>query len=272
MTAPPPSRKVIVLSVIGSLVAAFVAAGVPPPPFVPIRPAPDQKPPAPVPPDPPASAPANPLALAARLSSLRARASATPSVPPTAELRGVRAGKTRIGGHFWLARYVNTGAAPIVRPAARVNFMDAQGRSVGEQVGYAQRSYLAPGQETPLLVLASKPPRYARAEVTLVAPQAPRFEAPLLTLKVRESAVGRAALGPALVGTVTNPTNQAVRFAQVQVVGLDKKGELALLGHAYASPYDLAPGKESTFQVPIGTFSIGKVARYTVSAFGRGGP
>ena len=271
MTAPPPSRKVIVLSVIGSLVAAFVAAGVPPPPFVPIRPAPDQKPPAPVPPDPPASAPANPVALAARLSTLQSRASA-PGVPPTAELRGVRAGKTRIGGHFWLARYVNTGAAPIVRPAARVNLMDAHGRSVGEQVGYAQRSYLAPGQETPLLILASKPPRYARAEVTLVAPQAPRFEAPLLTLKVRESAVGRAALGPALVGTVTNPTNQAVRFAQVQVVGLDKKGELALLGHAYASPYDLAPGKESTFQVPIGTFSIGKVARYTVSAFGRGGP
>lgn len=279
MTAPPPSRKVIVLSVIGALVAAIVATGVPPPPFATIRPAPDQKPPAPSLAAEPAAAPASPLGSAPRLSSLPprfsslpGRAPAPPSVPPTAELRGVRAGKTRIGGHFWLLRYVNTGTTPIVRPAARASFQDAQGRSIGEQVGYAQRSYLAPGEETPLLILASKPPRYARAEVTLVPPQAPRYESPLVTLKVRQSAVGRAALGPAVIGTVTNPTSQAVRFAQVQVVGLDKKGELALLGNAYASPFDLAPGKESTFQVPIGTFSIGKVARYTVSAFGRGGP
>lgn len=209
-----------------------------------------------------------------RLATTSPRLTVTPSLPqdeakepPRAELRGVRQGRGTTGSHFWLARYVNTGTTPIARPAARVSLFDAQGHRVGEQKGYAHLHWLNPGEETPILVLVISPPGYARAEAAVVTPEPPRYDRPPLRLLVTESSVQRASLGPAMVGTVRNQTGQVARFIHVQVVGLDAQGELALLSHAYATEHTLAAGRETGFQVPIGSFQVGAAVKYQLEAF-----
>jgi hypothetical protein len=192
---------------------------------------------------------------------------ATPGKPARVELREVRGGRTSIGGLFWLARYANVGDVVVERPAVVVSLFDEAGHRVEEQSGWAPIHRLAPKEETPVLVLISRPPPHARAEIAPRPPQADRgWGGRQLRLEVKEQTYS--AGSNALVGTVRNPTEQAVRFAQIIVVGKDAQGALASYATGSTTRPGLPPAMESGFKVYLSGFQLAPPARFDVLAVG----
>ncbi len=192
--------------------------------------------------------------------------------PPTAALEVTMPGKTSIGGHFWLATYKNTGETAIGRPAIAVSLFDSSGARVGEERGYARRDYLRPGESTTVLALSSKPPKYERAEVTVLDPKAPSFAAAPIDLQVRENSVNNRGHGRSdVVGTIENHTDTPVTFARIMVVGRNEAGDPVAFGESFATTKDLAPGETSGFKVSLGTWVIDDPKTIEVVAFGRPG-
>ncbi len=188
----------------------------------------------------------------------------------SASLGQVTQGTNSTGAIFWLADYVNDGGLPITRPAVIVSLFDESGARVGEQVGHARVSTLAPGARTTVLVLITSPPAYARADVQVRAPTSSRFatavaEANVVEHRTEPSFGNRVQV----VGTVQNDTTTPLRFVSVVVVGRNAAGAPVSFGYAFASTHDLAPGQSSGFQVRLGTFETETPATYDVSASGR---
>ncbi|HRI06373.1 MAG TPA: FxLYD domain-containing protein [Nannocystaceae bacterium] len=187
--------------------------------------------------------------------------------PPKAELEGTERGETSIGGHFWLTTYANVGTVPIGRPSVTVSLFDDGGKRVGEEHGYAEVPVLAPGDRVPVLVLASKPPKYARADVS-VDPQPQGYESPALPLTVREMTVQSGSFRQVeAIGTVVNEGDVPVDFAQVVVTGRDDKGALVSYAHGYTTVTALAPGADSGFNISMGTWELRKATSYEAVAF-----
>jgi hypothetical protein len=204
-------------------------------------------------------------------SSLPPAISAAPQVEPKASLVNSLAGQTRIGGHFWLATYRNDGEVTLRKPAATASLFDEDGKRVGEQRGYSQREELPPGESATILILASKPPKYARAEINIDDPQVHRG-AESIALKVQEHVVNPGAIaGKDVVGTIVNESETAVRFAKVIVVGRNDKGEPVDFAYAYATDKDLGPGESSGFKATLNTWQIAPPKTIEVRAFARPG-
>jgi len=227
------------------------------------------------------SAPSTPSAPAPSAPSPTSPRSTKPKIspavvaappPPSATLEATVPGKTSIGGHFWLATYHNTGTAPIGRPAIVVSLFDGSGARVGEERGYARRDYLRPGESTTVFALARKPPKYERAEVAIVEPQAPSYTAEPIDLQVRDHVVNNRGRGRSdVIGTVENQSDTAVDFVQLLVVGRNDAGDPVAFGKAFATDKDLAPGESSGFKVRLGTWVIEDPKTVEVVAFGRPG-
>ena len=197
-------------------------------------------------------------------------AEAAPPPPPQAELQGTIRGTLSIGGHYWLTNYVNVGAIPIGRPSVGVSLFDEGGKRVGEERGFAEVSVLEPGASVPVLVLASAPPAYARAEIAPVAPEAARYETPDVPVSVREMTVQAGSLGRSeCVGTVVNESGGPVEFTKVLVTGRDAEGALVSFANGYATTTALAAGAESGFKVSIGTWEVRPPVKYEAWALAR---
>ncbi len=197
--------------------------------------------------------------------------SAAPAVVARAELRNVAEGTTMIGGKFWLADYVNVGDAPIERPSVVVSLFDAAGTRVGEQRGFAEREWLAPGASTAILVLVSSPPVYARAEMAAVGPEAAGAIDPqvgLEVLGVTERADG-SSVHRKLTGTVRNGAPHPLRFPQVVAIGRSASGAPVSIANGYAtSSREIPAGGESGFELSVGTFEIERPARWELFGVG----
>ncbi|MEZ4381671.1 MAG: hypothetical protein R3A79_09995 [Nannocystaceae bacterium] len=196
---------------------------------------------------------------------------AEPAAAPKASLVHTLAGQTSIGGHYWLATYRNDGEVTVRKPAAVVSLFDEDDKRVGEQRGYSQREELPPGESTTLLILVSKPPKYARAEINIDTPQVHRG-AESIALTVRDHVVNPGSLaGKDVVGTIVNESETAVRFAKVIVVGRNDAGEPVAFTYAYATTKELAPGESSGFKATLNTWQIAPPTTLEVRAFGRPG-
>ena len=197
-------------------------------------------------------------------------AEAAPPPPPQAELRGTIQGTLSIGGHYWLTTYANVGATAIGRPSVGVSLFDAGGKRVGEEQGFAEVSVLEPGATVPVLVLASAPPAYARAEIAPVAPEAASYETPDVPVSVREMTVQAGGLGRSeCVGTVVNESGGPVEFTKVLVIGRDAEGALVSYAYGYATTTALAAGAESGFKVSLGTWEVRPPVKYEALALAR---
>lgn len=259
--AAPVQRSAVVLILVGVLLAAAAAA------IVLLRSGGGTTSPSPVRGDPvvAVSTPADAAAPAVPFKAVAAEVTAPD--PPKAELEGTRRGETSIGGHFWLTTYVNVGTVPIGRPSVTVSLFDEGGKRVGEERGYAEVPVLAPGDRAPVLVLASKPPKYSRADLS-VDPQPQGYESPALPLTVREMTVQSGSFRQTeAVGTVVNEGDGPVDFAQVVVMGRDAEGALVSYAHGYTTVTALAPGVDSGFKISMGTWELEKATSYEAIAF-----
>lgn len=183
-----------------------------------------------------------------------------------AELRDVRSA-TPHGILVYVARYMNTGETPIVRPSAVLSLFDASGKRVAEQAGYAHVEWLAPGQWCAVSCTIAKPPEYARAELKIAKPRAPEYETQPLPMVLVEWGVDNNGFGTDRVtGTLRNETGKAVRFARIVVTGLDSAGLPVSDSYAFASEDEIAPGAESGFQVLVTSLKVGEPVRYQVQS------
>jgi DNA-directed RNA polymerase subunit RPC12/RpoP len=203
-----------------------------------------------------------------KIEKIEASAAAAAPPPPQATLEGTRHGKTSIGGEFWLTTYVNSGEVAIEGPAAVVSMFDETDRRVGEETGYAVASVLAPGDKVPLMVLAAKPPKYARVEVAPAPPRPRGYSAAPLPMKVREMSVQAGSFGrPEAVGTVVNEGDAAAAFTKVTVIGRSSSGEMVSYASGFATTTSaIAPGEESGFKISMGTWEVEEPATYEAFA------
>ncbi|MBK8265487.1 MAG: hypothetical protein IPK80_29685 [Nannocystis sp.] len=203
-----------------------------------------------------------------KIEKIEASPAAAPPPPPQATLEGTRHGKTSIGGEFWLTTYVNSGEVAIEGPAAVVSMFDETDRRVGEETGYAVASVLAPGDKVPLMVLAAKPPKYARVEVAPAPPRPRGYAAAPLPMKVREMSVQAGSFGRSeAVGTVVNEGEAAAAFTKVTVIGRSSSGEMVSYASGFATTTSaIAPGDESGFKISMGTWEVEAPATYEAFA------
>ncbi|MBE7491603.1 MAG: hypothetical protein HS108_07605 [Planctomycetes bacterium] len=187
--------------------------------------------------------------------------------PPrvAAELRDMRSGM-RHSVMVHVCRYVNTGETVIVRPSVVLSLFDASGKRVLEQAGYASMEWLEPGQWCPVTVSVLNVPEHARAELKLVRPQAPSYEAEPLKITLVEWGVTRQGDTDRITGTVRNDTGKKARFVKIMAYGLDKEGLPVCDSYTFATESELAPGGESGFQVLTTTLRVGEVERYQLVA------
>ena len=188
-----------------------------------------------------------PLAPQARVKSFRKQASGTST--------------------FWLVIYENSGTTTIRDPAARVSLFDATGHRVLEQPGYAKTKQLAPGETTPILVLAMNPPAFTRAEVAVVTPRAPSsYDSLPVPLQIVDFVPRKDNTFTKITGTVKNSSKQPVQFIEVVVTGVDASGEVVSLADGYATERQLAPGATTGFEITSGVFDVAAPTKYRVVA------
>ncbi|MDB4996742.1 MAG: hypothetical protein JWM74_4174 [Myxococcaceae bacterium] len=168
---------------------------------------------------------------------------------------------------FWLVIYENSGTTTIRDPAARVSLFDATGHRVLEQPGYAKTKQLAPGETTPILVLAMSPPAFTRAEVAVVTPRAPSsYDTLPVPLEIVDFVPRKDNTFTKITGTVKNSSKQPVQFIEVVVTGVDASGEVVSLADGYATERQLAPGASTGFEITSGVFDVAPPTKYRVVA------
>jgi hypothetical protein len=221
------------------------------------------------PPPPPRPALIDPIARPTSTGLTPTAGAAERDAPRAPEAR-VKSFRKQVSGTstFWLVIYENSGTTTIRDPSARVSLFDATGRRVLEQPGYAKTKVLAPGETTPILVLAMNPPAFTRAEVAAVTPRAPSSYdgAPPVVLEVVDFVPRKDNTFTKITGTVKNTSKQPVQFIEVVVTGVDGTGEVVSLADGYATERQLAPGASTGFEITSGVFDVATPTKYRVVA------
>jgi hypothetical protein len=253
--APAPSRAPLLMGIAAAIFLVLIGAGVVGA-LVLRRPAPAPRP-----------ITVNPiLPTSTGTTATGTTAERDAPLPPQARVKSFR--KQASGtSTFWLVIYENSGTTTIRDPAARVSLFDAAGHRVLEQPGYAKTKQLAPGETTPILVLAMNPPTFTRAEVGVVTPRAPSsYDTLPVPLEIVDFVPRKDNTFTKITGTVKNPSKQSVQFIEVVVTGVDASGEVVSLADGYATERQLAPGASTGFEITSGVFDVAPPTKYRVVA------
>jgi len=174
-------------------------------------------------------------------------------------------------GALWFFGEVrNDGAGPRERIAVRVNLLDHDGKEVGSKVGYAERSYLAPGEVSPFSVLFSDDdgpiPEFESYAVEVRSAElssSPGFYLRTLAAEEVRAAVG--SFGSHVVsGKLRNSGKEPIAFPQVIITFYDADGKVVGVQNAYAETDGtkaLESGASGRFEVSWQIFS-GQPASY----------
>lgn len=221
------------------------------------------------PPTPPVTPDLPPIEMPSVAAPRVTSAAAEAPEAPKAEVSALHQGETSIGGAFWIVHYENTGTVPIHKPNALVSLFDDAGNRVAEQRSWSKLEALAPGEETPVLVLISEPPDFARAEVTLPKPEPLTRAARQVPLQVSPLST-RADSGFAVkvTGTVTNPHEHGIRFTYLVLTGKNDAGEVIAYADGMPSSHSLDAGGESGFEMRCCTFGSETPSTFEVFAVG----
>lgn len=175
--------------------------------------------------------------------------------PPRAEYRGVSVIPDVIGNVYFAGLYHNSGTVPIRTPSVTVVLFGADGRKLATGKGYAIREALLPGEETPVVVLVSKAPRYARYEVSHTPePPYPSTNKDRPAMTIRRVALARNNYGGwEITGEIVNASRKSVKFVNVVAVVLDAGKKIVGTGTDYIREDTLAPGDYSPFRISAST-------------------
>ncbi|HQP47675.1 MAG TPA: hypothetical protein PKX12_03005 [Spirochaetota bacterium] len=158
-----------------------------------------------------------------------------------------------IGNVYFIGFYKNTGREALNRPKITLVLYSPEGRKVASGYGYAIRSFLLPGESTPVRIIVRTPPRYSRYEV-YDEPKPPysfyrlnRGKAVFENVRIE---AGRFS-GYELQGSVVNKGSSVMRSIQLAAVLKDSGGAITGYGSQFVAAPPLAPGNYAPFRIQI---------------------
>jgi DNA-directed RNA polymerase subunit RPC12/RpoP len=158
-----------------------------------------------------------------------------------------------IGNVYFIGFYKNTGREALNRPKITIILHSPEGRKVASGYGYAVRTFLLPGESTPVRIIVRTPPRYSRYEV-YDEPKPPysfyrlnRGKAVFENVRIE----ARRFSGYELQGSIVNKGGAVMRSIQLAAVLKDGEGAITGYGSQFVAAPPLAPGDYAPFRIQV---------------------
>jgi hypothetical protein len=155
---------------------------------------------------------------------------------------------------YSLGFVVNTSPFVIDKPKIIAVMLDAEGKEVGTDHGYAERDVLAPQERSPVKILVSDPPEHASIRYEVVVREASYIPAQAEGLRIEAVPPRPAKYGDnnwECEGKVHNEGPHSAKFVSVEIQALDGEGKLVGLYTTYADVEVLAPGAAARYSVQV---------------------
>jgi hypothetical protein len=146
---------------------------------------------------------------------------------------------------YALGFVTNTSPFVIDKPKIIAVLLDAQGKEVGTDFGFAERDVLAPDERSPIKILISEPPEHASIRYEVIVRKSSYIPAQAEGLRIEPMPPRPAQFGEnswEIEGKVHNEGTQSAKFVSIEIQALDADGKLVGLGTTYADAEVLAPG------------------------------
>jgi len=191
-----------------------------------------------------------------------------PEVEATAEF--VEHHRKNSGGALWVYGMVKNTSPFLVDKVEVIGvLLDAEGKELGTEHGYANRDVLAPDATSPIVILLKDTPEFTSISWELDVDKASYVPKTVSGLRVEASAPAPNSWGAwEAEGKVHNDGDQPAEFVKVEMQGWSADGKLIGIGDAYAKGDVLKPGQSARFKHVGVQFDV-KPARFEMYVEGR---
>ena len=174
------------------------------------------------------------------------------------------------GGALWVYGMVKNTSPFLVDKVEVIGvLMDADGKELGTEHGYANRDVLAPDATSPIVILLKDTPEFASISWELDVDKASYVPKTVSGLRVEASSPKPNNWGAwEAEGKVHNDGDQPAEFVKVEMQGWSADGKLIGIGDAYAKGDVLKPGQAARFK-HVGVQFDQKPARFEMYVEGR---
>jgi hypothetical protein len=177
-----------------------------------------------------------------------------PEAPASASFEFHRTQSGYQTSFYSLGFVTNTSPFVIDKPKVIAVLLDAQGKELGTDFGFAERDVLAPNERSPIKILISDPPEHASIRYEIVARKSSYIPAQAEGLRIEPMPARPAQFGKdtwELEGKVHNEGTQSARFVSIEIQALDASGKLVGLATTYADSEVLAPGGMARYSTQL---------------------
>lgn len=173
--------------------------------------------------------------------------------------------------YYVLGVVTNTSPFPIDHPKVNAVLLDAEGKEVGTDFGFAVADVLDAGASTPIKILVSDPPDHAEVRYEIVAKKPFYVPAQVSGLRVEPMPPRSTPYGKhrfEIEGKVFNEGSQPAKFVEVVITGVDAEGKIVALDTTFADGDVLAPGSMARFKA-LSVAAAGPVDHFEFSVGAR---
>lgn len=177
-----------------------------------------------------------------------------PEVPASATFEFQRLQTGYKTSFYALGFVTNTSPFIIDKPKVITVLLDADGKEVGTDFGFAERDVLAPNERSPIKILISEPPEHASIRYEVIVREASYIPAQAEGLRIEPMPPRPAAFGKdtwEVEGKVHNEGTQSAKFVSIEIQALDGEGKLVGLGNTYADAEVLTPGSVARYSTQV---------------------
>lgn len=189
----------------------------------------------------------NPTAIAAAPAKVKVE----PEVAPSATFEFHSKYSSSGTSYYVLGTVTNTSPFAIGQPKVNVVLLDAEGKEVGTDFGFAEADALDAGASAPIKILVSDPPEHTEIRYELV-PKKPYYIPPKVAgLRVEPMPPKAARFGNnrfEIEGKVFNEGDQPAKFVEVLIKGVNAEGKIVAVDSTFADGEVLAPGSMARFK------------------------
>jgi hypothetical protein len=177
-----------------------------------------------------------------------------PQAPASATFEFQRTQSSYKTSFYSLGFVTNTSPFVIDKPKVIAVLLDAEGKEVGTDFGFAERDVLAPAERSPIKILISEPPEHASIRYEVVVRESSYIPPQAEGLRIEPMPPRPAQFGKdtwEVEGKVHNEGTQSAKFVSIEIQALDAEGKLVGLGTTYADADVLAPGGVARYSAQV---------------------
>lgn len=174
-----------------------------------------------------------------------------PDLKVAAEVTDLTPLPDSLGNLYFIGLYHNTGEATIDLPRAELTLWGHDGQKLATATGFTGRHQLLAGEATPLKVLFTKAPSYARMTAQ-VSPKRELYPRHRPRLELGDIRLGRDRYaGYRVTGTVHNRGSADVQYVQLIALLYDAQEQLVGLDSRFTAQRFLPAGESDPFEVAV---------------------